>query len=58
VIIRGVTEEVTNPSDVQRLNRLGLEPWAPGRKDHWVRIRAFTVSGRRIVSAEQSRGGD
>jgi uncharacterized protein len=49
VIIQGVTDEVTNPSEIRRLDRLGLEPWAPGRKAHWVHIRAWTVSGRRIV---------
>jgi nitroimidazol reductase NimA-like FMN-containing flavoprotein (pyridoxamine 5'-phosphate oxidase superfamily) len=49
VIIRGVTEEVTNPSEVRRLDGLGLEPWVPGEKPHWVQIRAWTVSGRRIA---------
>jgi nitroimidazol reductase NimA-like FMN-containing flavoprotein (pyridoxamine 5'-phosphate oxidase superfamily) len=49
VIMRGVTDEVTNPNDVRRLDGLGLEPWAPGPKPHWVHIRAWTVSGRRIV---------
>lgn len=51
VIIAGVTEEVTNPNDVHRLDGLGLESWAPGRKAHWVSIRAWRVSGRRIVLA-------
>ena len=49
VIIMGVTEEVTRAFDVQRLERLGLSPWAPGPKPHWISIRAWTVSGRRIV---------
>jgi nitroimidazol reductase NimA-like FMN-containing flavoprotein (pyridoxamine 5'-phosphate oxidase superfamily) len=48
VIVVGATEEVTNPSDVRRLDGLGLDQWAPGEKPHWVRIRAWTVSGRRI----------
>lgn len=48
VIIEGVTAEVTVPNDIGRLERLGLQPWAPGTKPHWVRIRAWTVSGRRI----------
>jgi nitroimidazol reductase NimA-like FMN-containing flavoprotein (pyridoxamine 5'-phosphate oxidase superfamily) len=51
VIISGVTEEVTRPMDVRHLDSLGLETWAPGPKAHWVRIRAWTVSGRRIVLA-------
>lgn len=51
VIIVGMTEEVTSPSELRRLDRLGLETWTPGRKAHWMRIRAWTVSGRRIVLA-------
>jgi nitroimidazol reductase NimA-like FMN-containing flavoprotein (pyridoxamine 5'-phosphate oxidase superfamily) len=51
VIVHGVTDEVTHPNEVRRLDGLGLEPWAPGRKPHWVHIRAWTVSGRRIVVA-------
>lgn len=49
VIIEGVTAEVSVPNDIGRLSRLGLDPWAPGAKPHWVHIRAWTVSGRRIV---------
>jgi nitroimidazol reductase NimA-like FMN-containing flavoprotein (pyridoxamine 5'-phosphate oxidase superfamily) len=48
VIIVGVTENVTTPSELRRLNELALDSWAPGEKSHWVRIRASTVSGRRI----------
>jgi nitroimidazol reductase NimA-like FMN-containing flavoprotein (pyridoxamine 5'-phosphate oxidase superfamily) len=51
VIMHGVTDEITNPMDVRRLDSLGLQPWAPGHKAHWVHIRAWTVSGRRIVLA-------
>lgn len=54
VIIRGLAEEVTHPTEITRLQRLGLEPWAPGEKPHWMRIRAWTVSGRRIVLPEPS----
>jgi nitroimidazol reductase NimA-like FMN-containing flavoprotein (pyridoxamine 5'-phosphate oxidase superfamily) len=49
VIIVGMTEEVTSASELRRLERMGLESWTPGRKAHWMRIRAWTVSGRRIV---------
>jgi uncharacterized protein len=48
VIIRGVSEEITNPAELRRLQDLGLEPWAPGHKGHWIRIRSNAVSGRRI----------
>lgn len=49
VIIIGVTEEVTSPTEIDRIERLGLRPWAPGPRPHLVRIRATTVSGRRIA---------
>jgi nitroimidazol reductase NimA-like FMN-containing flavoprotein (pyridoxamine 5'-phosphate oxidase superfamily) len=51
VIILGVAEDVTSPAEVRRLEALGLEPWAGGDRPHWIRIRARTVSGRRIVQA-------
>jgi nitroimidazol reductase NimA-like FMN-containing flavoprotein (pyridoxamine 5'-phosphate oxidase superfamily) len=50
VIIVGVTEEITNPSELRRLEHLELETWTPGHKTHWMRIRAWTVTGRRIVA--------
>ena len=49
VLVHGITEEITNPRDIERIETLGLEPWAPGSKDHWIRIRSNSVSGRRIV---------
>jgi len=49
VIIVGEVEEVTDPAEIERLEDFELEPWAPGVKTHWVRIRATSASGRRIV---------
>jgi uncharacterized protein len=48
VIVQGPIEEVKATAELQRLERLGLEPWAPGEKPHWIRLRATVVSGRRI----------
>ncbi len=58
VIILGVTEEITNPAELRRVEGLGLEPWAPGQKGHWIRIRSNTVSGRRIVIAAPAGPGN
>ena len=49
VIIVGEAEEVTDPAEIDQLEDFELEPWAPGVKTHWVRIRATSASGRRIV---------
>lgn len=51
VIVRGVTEETSNPREVERLDRLGLEIWAPGERSHWMQIRTASISGRRIEVA-------
>jgi uncharacterized protein len=51
VIITGVCEEITATGELRRVEALGLEPWAPSTKGHWIRIRANVVSGRRIVTA-------
>lgn len=57
VIICGVSDEVTDEATVRRLDGLGLEPWAPGPKRHWMHIRAWTVSGRRILLADGTLPG-
>jgi nitroimidazol reductase NimA-like FMN-containing flavoprotein (pyridoxamine 5'-phosphate oxidase superfamily) len=49
VIVQGATEEITSVAELERLEQLGLRPWAPGDKPHWVRIRTNVVSGRRIL---------
>jgi nitroimidazol reductase NimA-like FMN-containing flavoprotein (pyridoxamine 5'-phosphate oxidase superfamily) len=46
VIVHGVVEEVVAPSELRRVERLGLESKAPARDSRWLRIRLGTVSGR------------
>lgn len=55
VIVAGVTEEVSHRRELRRLEALGLETWPPGDRSHWVRIRAATVSGRRIAVVDRSK---
>jgi nitroimidazol reductase NimA-like FMN-containing flavoprotein (pyridoxamine 5'-phosphate oxidase superfamily) len=57
VIVVGVSEEITNPAELRRIESLGLEPWPPGDKAHWIRIRANTVSGRRIALVAHHEAG-
>jgi hypothetical protein len=49
VIIVGVTKPLTKPDEVRRMEALELDSWTPNEKSHWVRIRAWTVSGRRLA---------
>ena len=53
VIVVGEAEEVTDPAEIDRLEGFELEPWAPGLRTHWVRIRATSASGRRIVDRDK-----
>lgn len=49
VLVTGHAEAVYEEAEIERLSRRGLHSWgsAPGRLV-WVRIRALSVSGRRI----------
>jgi uncharacterized protein len=58
VIVTGKAEEITSPSELRRLDASDHEPWAPGRKPRWMRIRAFIVTGRRIVLVAASSSPD
>jgi nitroimidazol reductase NimA-like FMN-containing flavoprotein (pyridoxamine 5'-phosphate oxidase superfamily) len=49
VVVVGVTEEILNPIELRRLENVELEAWASGPRPHWIRIRARSVSGRRIA---------
>jgi nitroimidazol reductase NimA-like FMN-containing flavoprotein (pyridoxamine 5'-phosphate oxidase superfamily) len=44
VLVHGAAVEVPEGD----LHRLRLQPWAPGKKSHWVRIAFESVTGRRI----------
>ncbi len=47
VLVRGSAREL----DDEDVKRLELDAWAPGRKDHWVRIVPASISGRRVALA-------
>jgi nitroimidazol reductase NimA-like FMN-containing flavoprotein (pyridoxamine 5'-phosphate oxidase superfamily) len=50
VVVTGRLEEVTrfNSATLQRIQRLSVDPWAGGAKDHWLRLAARQVTGRRV----------
>lgn len=49
VTVTGRCEVVRNADDLARLAVFGPQPWAPGMKDHFIRIYPEIVTGRRIV---------
>ncbi len=51
VLVRGRLQEVTDPEELDRLDALGLRPWAGGDKVHWVRVMASAITGRWIPIA-------
>ena len=51
VTVVGRSQEVTDPGDIARLRKLGLESWAPGAREHFIRIEPGIVTGRRLRPA-------
>jgi uncharacterized protein len=51
VLVRGRAEEVSDPTELERLRALPLRPWAPGERAHYLRVLASSISGRRIAPA-------
>jgi nitroimidazol reductase NimA-like FMN-containing flavoprotein (pyridoxamine 5'-phosphate oxidase superfamily) len=44
----GPSSEVTDPGERTRLRTMGLKPWAPGERDHFIRISPVMLNGRRL----------
>jgi uncharacterized protein len=44
----GYSREVTDPDDLARLRRVGPRPWAPGEREHFMRITPAILTGRRL----------
>ena len=49
----GQSQEVTGPDEIRRLAQIGLSSWAPGGRDHFIRISPGILNGRRL-SAHRS----
>lgn len=48
VVVRGETEIIEDQADKDAVDSLGLEPWQPGEKAHYIRLSARVVTGRRF----------
>jgi len=50
VTVVGQSRAVTDGADIRRLEQTSLMPWAPGKRDHFIRISLTFVHGRRIAA--------
>jgi hypothetical protein len=48
VLVTGVANLVSEPTEVTRLAALPLRPWADGKRGHFVRISSERITGRRL----------
>ena len=44
----GPSSEVTDPDELARLRAIGLRSWAPGTRDHFIRISPVMLNGRHL----------
>lgn len=49
VVVHGRAEEVWQPDELEALRRLPLRPWAPGDRDHFLRIASTAITGRDLT---------
>jgi uncharacterized protein len=48
VLVQGVAEEVTDPTEIEQLRRGPLKSWAAPGPQQWVRVSIDEISGRRL----------
>jgi len=48
VTVIGQSREVTDLEEIDRLKQIGLSPWAPGEREHFIRISPAILNGRRL----------
>jgi nitroimidazol reductase NimA-like FMN-containing flavoprotein (pyridoxamine 5'-phosphate oxidase superfamily) len=48
VLVSGQATEITDPAELASARELGIEPWAGGERETYIKLTAHTISGRRI----------
>lgn len=48
VLLTGSARVITDPAELERLDELGIQPWAAGSRNVYVRLSASQITGRRI----------
>ena len=54
----GQSREVTDPAEIRRLQHIGLSSWAPGSREHFIRISPEILNGRRLTAHSQEMPAD
>jgi len=57
VTVVGHARAVSESAEIRHLEQIPLTPWAPGTRDHFIRISPTIVNGRRI-GADLAGGSD
>jgi nitroimidazol reductase NimA-like FMN-containing flavoprotein (pyridoxamine 5'-phosphate oxidase superfamily) len=58
VTVVGQARAVTDAAEIRDLEQVALTPWAPGKRDHYIRITPAIVQGRRLGAQHTKAGGD
>ena len=53
----GPSREVTDPAEIARLQAIGLSSWAPGAREHFIRISPVMLTGRYLRANGQQQEG-
>lgn len=56
VLASGEARLVATPSELETVRSLGIEPWAGGGKDAYLRITITEITGRRILARTEAAG--
>ena len=57
ILVTGWSSLMTHPDEIATVRELGLEPWVPVERGHFVRIRSEIVSGRRLLISRKRTDG-
>jgi hypothetical protein len=49
---------VSDPAEIRRLQNIGLRSWAPGAREHFIRISPEILNGRRLTAHSQEIPAD
>jgi len=58
VTLVGQARAVTDSEEIRDLDQIALTPWAPGKRDHYIRISSAIVHGRRLGAQHTRAGSD